>query len=114
VNTTNLSQAVFLHVGEIYEQAVDAGMHLGDVQRHLGSHGIHKPMLAIKNELNNLYCFYGYADSHPAPRVMSYAEVDAVLAKSGRRTTGMALSHGQGQMIVPATTIKTYQTHCNL
>jgi len=85
MNTTNLSQAVFLHVGEIYEQAVDAGMHLGDVQRHLGSHGIHKPMLAIKNELNNLYCFYGYADSHPAPRVMSYAEVDAALAKSGQR-----------------------------
>jgi len=87
MNTTNtLSEAVFLHVGEIYEQAVDAGMHLGDVQRHLGSRGIHKPMLAIKNDLNNLYCFYNYADTHPAPPLISYAEADAALAKLGRRT----------------------------
>lgn len=83
---TTLAEAAFIHVGAIYEDAIDAGMHLGEVQQHLGKHGIHKPMLAIKNELNNLYCFYGYADSHPEPRVMSYAEVDAVLAKSGRRS----------------------------
>jgi len=43
-------------------------------------------MLAIKNDLNNLYCFYNYVDMHPAPPLMSYAETDLVLAKSGRRS----------------------------
>jgi len=81
----HLSRAAFIYLGEIYEQAIDAGMHLGDVQRHLSKHGIHKPMLAIKNDLNNLYCFYGYVDEHPAPPLQTYAQADAELQKPGRK-----------------------------
>lgn len=85
-----LGRAAFIHVGQIYEQAIDAGMHLGEIQQHLSRHGIAKPMLAIHNDLNNLYCFYNYADQHPAPPVVTYAEADAAMFRPSRKLIGTA------------------------
>ncbi|MFC3471997.1 hypothetical protein ACFOHT_19425 [Massilia oculi] len=77
----HLTQSAFNYVGAIYEEAIDAGMHLGDVQHHLSRNGIHKSLLAIKIELNDLYCFHRYAETHPAPPTQTYEQIDTQLAR---------------------------------
>jgi len=82
--TNNLSAPVFKHLGAIYEQCVDLRLNLKDIQTHLGVKGIHKPMLAIKHDLDNVFCFDGYAERHPAPAPLDVLAFD----KAVDRLTG--------------------------
>ena len=114
--TLPLSPVGFAYLGDVYEQAVDAGLNLTEIQAHLSKRGIHKGLMAIRYDLDHVFSFAGYAASHPAPAYQTLAEIDAVLRQRqpARLLRDSGLSHGQGQMRVPAKPIKTYQTHCNL
>lgn len=114
--TLPLSPVGFAYLGDIYEEAVDAGLNLTEIQAHLSKRGIHKGLMAIRYDLDHVFSFAGYAASHPAPAYQTLAEIDAVLRQRqpARLLRDSGLSHGQGQMRVPAKPIKTYQTHCNL
>ncbi|MBB6135985.1 hypothetical protein HD842_004162 [Massilia aurea] len=77
--TLPLSPVGFAYLGDVYEQAVDAGLNLTEIQAHLSKRGIHKGLMAIRYDLDHVFSFSGYAASHPAPAYQTLAEIDAVL-----------------------------------
>jgi len=77
--TLPLSPVGFAYLGDIYEDAVDAGLNLTEIQAHLSKRGIHKGLMAIRYDLDHVFAFSGYAASHPAPAYQTLAEIDAVL-----------------------------------
>jgi hypothetical protein len=79
--TLPLSPVGFAYLGDIYEEAVDAGLNLIEIQAHLSKRGIHKGLLAIRYDLDHVFSFAGYAASHPAPAYLTLAEIDAVLQR---------------------------------
>lgn len=79
VPTLPLSPVGFAYMGDIYEEAVDAGLNLIEIQAHLSKRGIHKGLMAIRYDLDHVFSFAGYAASHPAPAYQTLAEIDAVL-----------------------------------
>lgn len=79
--TLPLSPVGFAYMGDIYEEAVDAGLNLIEIQAHLSKRGIHKGLMAIRYDLDHVFSFAGYAASHPAPAYMTLAEIDAVLQR---------------------------------
>ena len=86
----HLSPAGFVYLGDLYEQAVDAGLNLTEIQAALGKRGIHKSLLAIRYDLDSVFSFTGYAASHPAPAYQTYAEIDAVLRRRKPARMGLA------------------------
>lgn len=91
--TLPLSPVGFAYMGDIYEEAVDAGLNLIEIQAHLSKRGIHKGLMAIRYDLDHVFSFAGYAASHPAPAYQSLAEIDAVLRQRqpARRADRLAL-----------------------
>jgi hypothetical protein len=77
-----LTPAGFNFLGGLYESAVDRGLNVVEVQDYLRSRGIHKALAAIKHDLEHTFAFAGYVQAHPAPRILTYAEIDAQLGKT--------------------------------
>jgi hypothetical protein len=95
MNTNDqLSKSAFNFLGAIYEECVDAEMNLTEIQAYLSSRGIHKQLLAIKNDLRNVYGFHGYVEKHPAPPRLTLAQIDSVITNTGmsRRAAKLGLS----------------------
>jgi hypothetical protein len=76
-----LSPVGFAYLGDIYEEAVDAGLNITEIQAHLSKRGIHKGLMAIRYDLDHVFSFAGYAASHPAPAYKTLAEIDAALQR---------------------------------
>lgn len=57
------------YVASRYEEAVDLGLDVGAVRRYLLAHGIKHTPAQVVHQLDNVFCFTGYAASHPAPLV---------------------------------------------
>lgn len=74
-----LPPTAFKYLGGLYETAVDRGLNLVEVQAYLSSKGVHRAMIQIKHELNNVFQFPGYVEAHPAPPMQSAAEFDRQL-----------------------------------
>jgi hypothetical protein len=74
-----------------YETAVDQQLDLDALRLFLLSRGIKRTPAQVVNDLEHTFGFHGYAVSHPAPRRLTYAEIDAQLAKTWRasRTAGI-------------------------
>jgi len=87
-NTPPLTPAGHRYVAGIYEQLVDAGMHLGQIQGALARKGITRTPGQIEYDLETLYGFAGYCASHPAtPRLTfaQHAKLEAAKAIKTRR-----------------------------
>ena len=69
--THQLTPAGFAYLGGLYEHAVDRRLNLVEVQAYLGSKGVHRALIQIKHELNNVFEFPGYVEAHPAPPMPS-------------------------------------------
>lgn len=80
-----LTPAGFRFLGGLYEQAVDKGLNVAEIQDYLRMKGINKPLITIKYELDELFCFHGYAAAHPAPPALTLGQIDAQLAKPARK-----------------------------
>jgi hypothetical protein len=79
--TAMLTPQAFKYLGAIYEEAIDARMNLLEIQQHLSRRGIHKPMLAIKHDINNVFVFPGYVERHPAPPRQTQADIDREIGR---------------------------------
>ena len=64
------------YLARLYETAVDSGLDVGAIRLHLASHGVARSPAMVRHELDNVFSFCGYADSHPAPVEVSQAEFD--------------------------------------
>ncbi|TQK07002.1 hypothetical protein [Herbaspirillum sp. SJZ107] len=76
-----LTPAGFNFVAGLYEKAIGARMHLGQIQEYLKANGIMKSIWQVRNDLDSTFCFYGYADSHPMPPPINLAEVDKEISR---------------------------------
>jgi hypothetical protein len=65
-----------------YEAAVDHGLDVEAIRQFLLAHGIRRTPAQVAHELDNVYGFYQYASSHPAPPKLSTAEFDKAIEGS--------------------------------
>lgn len=70
-----LTPSAMRYIGGIYEQAIDRGLNVEAIRLELASRGIARSPAMVKHELDNVFSFHGYADSHqpaPAPSVQAF------------------------------------------
>lgn len=67
------------YVASLYETAVDANMHLDAIRCHLAAHGVPRTPAQVAHDLDTVYAFTGYADSHPAPSPSDTAALDRAI-----------------------------------
>ena len=70
----------------IYEQCIDNDMDVESIRLHLINNGVPKSLTQIKFDLDVVYSFTGYFDSHPAPSKQSVDEFDKLVSQSGIRS----------------------------
>lgn len=63
------------YIGGIYEKTVVRGPHVEGIRLHLASRGIARNPAMVRHELDNVFRFCEYADSHPAPVALSLAQI---------------------------------------
>jgi hypothetical protein len=68
-----------------YEAAVDQGLDVEALRLFLLAHGIRRTPAQVTHDLDNVYGFYQYASSHPAPPPLDVAEFDR---KAWRKDVG--------------------------
>ena len=64
-----------------YEHAVDAGLDIAAIHRHLQHLGIARTPREVVHDLDNVYQFHGYATSHPAPPLPDVAAADLAIQR---------------------------------
>lgn len=74
-----LPPAAFKYLGKIYEECVDEGMNLREIQCTLARKGAGRSLYQVKHDLDHVFRFTGYAASHPAPAIQSMAEFDRLV-----------------------------------
>jgi hypothetical protein len=93
-----LTEAVFRYLATQYETCVDRGMNVVEIQSYLSNKGISRSLHQIKHELNNVFCFPGYVDAHPAPAMPDHVEFDAGMNRtpvSASRLDVVSISAGE-------------------
>jgi len=74
-----ITKAGHAYLATQYEQAVDAGMDVAAIHRHLQHLGIARTPREVLHDLDNVYQFHGYAASHPAPLPLDVAALDKAI-----------------------------------
>lgn len=64
-----------------YEQAIDAGMDVEAIRRHLKHLGIVRSPAQLRHDLDVTYAFAGYWASHPAPPPPDIAAADLAIQR---------------------------------
>lgn len=67
------------YVAGLYEQAVDAGYDVHAIGQYLADKGISRTPGQLRYDMDILYGFDGYYDSHPAPAVQDVAAMDRAI-----------------------------------
>jgi hypothetical protein len=67
------------YIASRYESAIGLRLDLDAMRRYLLAHGIPRTPAQVVHELDDVYGFYGYADSHPAPAHVSTAVLDKII-----------------------------------
>jgi hypothetical protein len=65
--TMQITKSGHAYLATQYEQAVDAGMDVEAIRRHLHHLGIIRSPAQLRHDLDHTYAFAGYWSSHPAP-----------------------------------------------
>lgn len=67
------------YIATKYEEAVDLQLDLDALRLYLLAHGIKRTAAQLVHDLDETYGFYGYASSHPAPKLADVAEFDKAI-----------------------------------
>lgn len=67
------------YIASRYEEAVDLQLDVGAVRRYLLARGIRHTPAQVVHELDNVFCFTGYAASHPAPALVDLDDIDRAI-----------------------------------
>jgi hypothetical protein len=74
-----ITKAGHAYLATQYEQAVDAGMDVEAIRRHLHHLGILRSPAQLRHDLDVTYAFAGYWASHPAPLPLDVAALDKAI-----------------------------------
>lgn len=84
-----MTTASFNYVASLYEAAVDASMDVHAIRLFLAEHGIRRTPAQVLHDLDYVFEFTGYADSHqPVPALTTAAfdaSIDAMSSTQVRR-----------------------------
>jgi len=83
-----MTTATFNYVASLYESAVDSGLDVQAIRLFLAEHGIRRTPAQVVHDLDYMYAFTGYADSHPAPAMKTAAELDKELEAMTQKEVG--------------------------
>lgn len=72
-----MTTASFNYVASLYEAAVDLGLDVHAIRLFLAEHGIRRTPAQVGHDLDFVYAFTGYADSHPPLPAKSMAQSDS-------------------------------------
>jgi hypothetical protein len=62
------------YLASLYENCIDADMDTGEIRRYLLAKGVVRTPGTVAWELQHVFCFTGYADSHPPKPVIGLAD----------------------------------------
>ena len=71
-----LTAAAHNYIFRLYEEAIDQGLDVEAIRTRLADRGVLKTPAQVRYDLDVVYCFWGYAEAHPAPAKVTLAEVD--------------------------------------
>lgn len=55
------------YIASLYEGAVDLGLDVEAIRVRLAARGVLKTPAQVRYDLDHVFGFWGYAESHPAP-----------------------------------------------
>jgi hypothetical protein len=64
------------YLARLYENFVDANLDVEAIRLRLAARGIPRTPAMVRDDLDNVFAFHGYAASHPAPAVLTLAQID--------------------------------------
>lgn len=92
---TTMTPAAHRYIAGLYECFIDKGLDLEEIRLALRQHGIKRNIYQIEFDLNERYCFAGYAASHqPAPR-QTLAELKTKEARDESRKGRVRMPDGR-------------------
>ena len=80
------------YIAGLYERCVDAGLDVEATRLYLASRGVLRTPAQVDHDLEHVYSFAGYADSHPAPAKISLLAVDREIERLPKSVLNRALS----------------------
>lgn len=80
MTTNELPASAHTYIAGLYESYVDKGLNVAQIRTELAKAGIRRTPGQVAYDLEDRYGFAQYADTHPAPRQLTYAELDALEA----------------------------------
>ncbi len=69
------------YLARLYENFVDASLDVEAVRLYLATRGIPRTPAMVRDDLDNVFSFHGYAASHQPAPVITFAEIDRQLGK---------------------------------
>ena len=72
-----MTKASFNYIASIYEAAVDNGLDVHAIRLLLAERGIRRTPAQVVHDLDTVFEFTAYADSHPAPARQTVKQFDA-------------------------------------
>lgn len=85
MNLTNLTPAGLQYMAGLYEHCVDADMDVGAIYAYLTRKGVSVTRAEVIHHLDHVFKFDGYAATHPAKPIITYAQADAEMRKPARK-----------------------------
>ncbi len=95
MNMTNLTPAGFRYLAGLYESCIDAGMDVGAIYAHLTRKGVSVTRAEVIHHLDHVFKFHGYAATHPAKPVLTFAQADAEMRRPARRAVAVGSELGR-------------------
>lgn len=74
-----MTTASFNYIAAQYEGAVDMGLDVQAIRLRLAEHGIRRTPAQVLHDLDYVYAFTGYADSHQPLPALTMAESDTII-----------------------------------
>jgi hypothetical protein len=74
-----MNAASFRYIAGLYESAVDSGLDVQAIRLFLAEHGVRRTPAQIVYDLDTVFEFTDYADTHPAPPPDNLTAIDAAV-----------------------------------
>lgn len=68
------------YIASIYEYCIDRELNLAQISQELAQRGIRRTPYQLRHDLDTVFCFARYSDTHPAPAQPTQKQIDAEIA----------------------------------
>ena len=70
------------YIASRYEFCIDKGMDTDSIRRYLQAHGLPRTPAQIQHDLDVVYGFTGYADTHQPAPALTLKQIDKAIGRS--------------------------------